>query len=245
MLCESSKIVLIGTGNVATHLAKNLAKCGVCVSQVSGRMFAGLDANADLYIIAVKDDAIPDVVARMPDTKGIVVHTAGSVDMAVLAKKFARCGVFYPLQTFSKNRDLDFSKIPVFLEASDEKTLLELKNFASILTKNINEASSEKRKCLHLSAIFACNFVNHLYALAGDIAEKAGYNIEVLLPLINETAAKIQELSPREAQTGPAVRNDKSVMARHEELLKDDETLLSVYQLLSKSIYQIENTGGV
>ena len=231
MFCEKNKIVLIGTGNVGTQLAKNLRQ----VQQVSGRAFADLDSDADLYIIAVKDDAIPDVVKRMPNTKGIVVHTAGSVDMAVLTEKFPRCGVFYPLQTFSKNRDVDFSEIPVFLEASDEKTLLELKKFASVLTKNINEANSERRKYLHLSAVFACNFVNHLYALAEDIAHKAGYGIDVLLPLINETAAKIRQLSPREAQTGPAVRNDRSVMDKHETLLPEKEK--QIYSLLSKSIF--------
>jgi len=238
MLCEKSKIVLIGTGNVGTQLAKNLVKRGLDVLQVSGRSFVELPADAGLYILAVKDDAIPDVVARMPDTKGIVAHTAGSVDMAVLAGKFARYGVFYPLQTFSKSRDVDFSEIPVFLEANDEKTLSELKNVASILTKNINEANSEKRKYLHLSAVFACNFVNHLYALAGDIVQKAGYDIDVLLPLINETSAKIRELPPREAQTGPAVRNDKTVMNRHLELLKGDEKLQEIYSLLSESIFE-------
>ena len=238
MLCEKSKIVLIGTGNVGTQLAKSLSDKGLHILQVSGRSFVELPANADLYILAVKDDAIPDVVARMSDTKGIVVHTAGSVDMAVLAGKFARYGVFYPLQTFSKSRDIDFSKIPVFLEANDEKTFSELKNFTSILTKNINEANSEKRKYLHLSAVFACNFVNHLYALAGDIAKKAGYNVDVLLPLIHETAAKIRELPPCEAQTGPAVRNDKTVMDRHLELLKDNKNLQEIYRLLSESIFE-------
>ena len=239
MRYAESKIVLIGAGNVGTQLEKALSKRGARVSLVPARSLAGLDADAGLYIIAAKDDAIPDIVKRMPDTKGIVVHTAGSVDMAVLAEKFGRCGVFYPLQTFSKERDLDFSQVPVFLEASDEDTLMELKNFASILTNNIHEASSEKRKYLHLSAVFACNFVNHLYALAGDIAGKAGYNIEALLPLINETAAKIRELSPCEAQTGPAVRNDKAVMARHETLLTEKER--RIYRLLSKSIFELKN----
>ncbi len=237
MLSEKSKIVLIGTGNVGTQLAQSFAERHINFKQLAGRTFSKMDADADLYIIAVKDDAIANVVARMPETMGIVVHTAGSVDLTDLSAKFTRYGVFYPLQTFSKNRKLDFSEIPVLIEAGDEQTLSGLKSFASILTKNVGMATSERRRMLHLSAVFACNFVNHLYALAEDIVQKSGFDIDILKPLIIETAQKVQQMKPVEAQTGPAVRYDKTVMAKHLALLQNDKTKQQIYALLSENIH--------
>jgi len=255
---KTNKIVLIGAGNLATQLAHQLVRKGFCISQVysqttlSAQTLADsinanytisvdeIDKNADLYICALKDDALPEVLSRLKEIKGVIVHTAGSVDIAVFERKFKQFGVFYPLQTFSKTREVAFGNIPIFVEASDSETLQYLKDIAFCISKKVYEANSYQRKMLHLSAVFACNFVNHLYVQADEIVKKSGFDFDVLLPLIDETAQKVHSLNPIGAQTGPAVRFDETIMQKHLSLLENDKDKELIYKLISNNIHEKE-----
>lgn len=248
-------IVFIGAGNVATHMAKAFQKTENKVLQVYSRTLEHarllaeeihadytIDArrirdDADAYIFSIKDDALPYILPQLPNSSGIWIHTAGSVPMDVFANYTRNYGVIYPLQTFSKKRSVNFADIPLFIEASNLETRDIIKMLATTLSSKVYDMESEKRHYLHLSAVFACNFVTHMYTLAADIIEKEGIPFEVLQPLIAETAAKITEISPRDAQTGPAVRFDQHVMKKHLELIKD-KTTKQIYRLLSESIYK-------
>jgi predicted short-subunit dehydrogenase-like oxidoreductase (DUF2520 family) len=254
-----NKIVFIGAGNLATHLAQVFFDKGLIISQIYSRTdisaqdlankveanytssLADIDKEADLYVCAVKDDVMLSVLPFLLGVKGIVVHAAGSVDMSIFEGTVSNYGVFYLLQTFSKNRSVDFKKIPVFLEANNVETLDSLKELAIQLSDNVQEANSEQRKKLHLSAIFASNFTNHMYVLANEIVEKAGFDFSVLQPLIDETAAKVAQIKPIAAQTGPAVRFDQTVMDEHLGLLSDNKKKQLIYQLLSEDIYIMQN----
>lgn len=247
------KVVCIGSGNVATHLvaalkatgadlvqiwSKNPENAAVLAQTVGAQPISDLceaDQSADLYVIAVKDDAIADVCKALKGINGLVVHTSGATDINVLSS-FKNYGVLYPLQTFSKNRQIDFAKIPLCLEAGNQQVLDELKMIALGLSKMIYEVSSEQRKVLHLSAVFACNFVNHLYALGNQVLQPNNLDFELLRPLILETAGKVQHDLPVNVQTGPAVRNDEQTISKHLELLEGKPHLQEIYQTLSKSI---------
>ena len=253
------KVVIIGAGNVATHLSLAIQKTSASIIQVYSRseesvyalanrlgtdrttQIHDITTNADLYLFAVKDDALPVIIPQIPVNKGIWVHTAGSVPMDIFKDYSEHYGVLYPLQTFSKNRETDWRTIPCFVEASspdNEKFLVE---FAGSLSNNVRRLSSEKRKYVHLAAVFACNFSNHLYALAYKLLEEQNIPPDVLLPLIHETASKIMTLSPLQAQTGPAVRYDLNVINRQIELLTDP-VMKELYQLFSQNIYQEANS---
>lgn len=254
------EIVYIGSGNVATHMASALKKSGNSIVQVFSRTLenakvlaskTGAEAiddinqiytKAALYIFSVKDDLINEIARMMPVTSGVWVHTAGSIPIEALhenSKKWysnSGYGVIYPLQTFSKTRDINFSDIPVFVEGSNPEIELFLENVAKTISNNVQHLTGEKRKYLHLSAVFANNFSNHMYTLASRIIEDEGIDFDVLKPLINETVAKVMEMKPEEAQTGPAIRLDDMVMAKHIELLKT-ENIKEIYNLISKSIH--------
>ena len=250
------RIIFIGSGNLATHLAISLHKSKNEIAQIFSHTLenakllaektnanytddiAKIDTDADLYIFSLKDDALPEILAKMPKTKGVWVHTAGSVPINVFSEYPDNYGVIYPLQTFSKNRKISFSEIPVFIEGSDSETTHFLETLAKKISQNVHILSSEKRKYLHLAAVFACNFTNHLYALSAEILEKEGISFDVLKPLIAETAAKVMEMKPKEAQTGPAVRFDEAIMNKQIDLL-GDEKMKEVYKLLSNSIWNI------
>ena len=244
------KVVLIGSGNVAQHLIKAFAKSTtIDVTQVFSRQKEAvtslLDSNkitdnfndlaeADLYIIAVSDDAIATVSSQLPFENRLVVHTSGSVSLDALDKK-NRKGSFYPLQTFSKKAEVDFSQIPIFLESENESDFELLKNVAEIVSNKIYKINSEQRKALHVSAVFVNNFVNHLYQIGNEICIENKVPFEVLKPLILETANKVMTLSPKEAQTGPAIRNDKQTIASHLDFLLD-ENQKNIYKTLTQSI---------
>lgn len=251
----SLSIIFIGSGNVATHLAQALHGAGNRIAQVYSRTLKNakaladkfsaaytdnigeIDRTADLYLFSVKDDVLPDIVVQMPRTSGVWVHTAGSVPMDVFAPRGRNYGVLYPLQTFSKERSINFSEIPVCVEGNDSETEKFLRTVASGISGNVNVLPSEKRKYLHLGAVFACNFTNHLYALAAEIVENQQIPFDMLKPLIAETAAKVMEISPQAAQTGPAVRFDETVMRKHTELIGNEKTK-NIYSVLSESIYR-------
>ena len=243
------QIVLIGSGNVAFHLAKAFTEAQIPISQIFGRNTTELQkiseqfsipfstetlTDADLYIISVSDSSITEVSSLIKNKNALVTHTSGSVSREALSGNY-RKSVFYPLQTFSKSKNLDYSKIPFFIDAQNENDEEILKNLASKISKNVMLANDEKRKYIHLTAVFACNFVNHLYARAKEISDSQGIPFEYFLPLIDETTQKIHELEPKLAQTGPAIRNDEKVLKLHESLLTDEEKL-KIYKTLNESI---------
>lgn len=250
-------VALIGAGNVATHLGLALQKVNISICGVYSRKKSSattlsaqlscfgtthLDAlpQADIYFLAISDDAIIDIARQLTRLfpTATLVHTAGSVPLKALSNIHHPAGVLYPLQTFSKERMIDFSEVPLFIEATDNPTEEKLLDIAHRLSKNVAILPSDKRQLLHLAAVFACNFVNHCYALAEDALANSGVHIDALLPLIQETARKVHELSPCTAQTGPAVRWDKSVMAKHEDLLKTSPAIQEIYRMMSHSIHQ-------
>lgn len=242
--------VIIGSGNVAQHLIKAFAKSGkIDVTQAFSRQketlshlldFSKITNNfndlteADLYIIAVSDDAIAGVSSKLPFENRLVVHTSGSVSIDALDKK-NRNGIFYPLQTFSKKADVDFSQIPLCLESSNETDFEFLTSVAKSISEKVYKINSEQRKALHLAAVFVNNFANHLYQIGNEICIENNVPFDVLKPLIQETANKIMTLSPNKAQTGPAIRNDQQTIARHLDFLLD-ENQKNIYQILTQSI---------
>lgn len=230
------QITLIGTGNLGTNLYEALRRAGHDVAQLPGRSFATSDVKGELVIIAVKDDALPDVANRLKDCDMLVVHTAGSIPMEVIPCR--RRGVFYPMQTFSKNQLVDFTNIPIFLETEQAGDMKVLESLASTLSHNIYHLNGEGRRRLHLAAVFVCNFANHCYALGAEVLKGINIPFDVMLPLIDETASKVHNLSPREAQTGPAVRMDRNVISRQETML--DGRTKDIYHLMSESIHDLK-----
>ena len=230
------RVVLIGRGRLATNLLPALQQAGHEVSSINSRTLENLPEEADVFIIAVKDSALQEVICRA--TKGreqqLFVHTAGSMPMSLFEGYTNRFGVFYPMQTFSKERLVSFADIPVFIEGDNAV----LRPLAESITHSVYELSSADRKYLHLSAVFACNFVNHCYALSAELLEKHGIPFSVMLPLIDETALKVHQLHPLEAQTGPAVRYDENVIQMQSSLLADSPLLQEIYNLLSVSIHR-------
>lgn len=249
------KIVCLGSGNVATHMAAAFKAGGADLVQIWSRDLShaeslanrlgaeginDLDAvyrNADLYLLTVKDDAIELLAAHLRGVEGLVVHTSGATSIDVFKDKgIQNYGVLYPLQTFSKEKTVDFKKIPLCVEAVDPHVLGLLKKMAEILSPVINEVSSADRKLLHLAAVFACNFTNHLYHLSHKVLEQNQLSFDILKPLILETAEKVQSALPYDVQTGPAVRSDEQTMKKHLELLQNMPELAEIYTTLSKSI---------
>lgn len=226
--------------------------CDSCVS------ISDIRTDADVYIFSVKDDALPSLISQLsehlashqhqsPNTHHpILLHTAGSVPISVfpdntltpntqhLSPKY---GVLYPMQTFSKDRNVNFREIPCFVEACDSDTLEAIKGIASKVSDHVLDMSSDKRKKLHLAAVFACNMVNHCYRLAEKVLEEEGIDFSLYLPLIQETANKVKELSPRHAQTGPMVRYDKKIMDAQIALINDERTR-QIYRLMADSIHE-------
>lgn len=244
------KITLIGSGNVAQHLIKAFTKSELVeIAQVFSRKKETLASliefdkivddfqdlkEADLYIIAVTDNAITEVSAQLPFNNQLVVHTSGTASIDTLDAK-NRKGVFYPLQTFSKNKDVDFSVIPICLEAENTFDFRVLDTVAKSISKAIFPINSEQRKALHVAAVFVNNFTNHLYQIGHEICEENKVPFEILKPLIQETADKINTLNPTEAQTGPAKRNDSTTIEAHLEYLTN-ENQKNIYKILTQSI---------
>ena len=196
-------------------------------------------ADADLYIISVSDSSVEEVSKMIKNPAAIVVHTSGSLPKEVLIGDYKKAS-FYPLQTFSKTKELDYTGIPFFIDAEDkddEKTLVDL---ASEISKHVEIADYEKRKYIHLTAVFACNFVNHLFARAKEISDSQQISFDYFMPLIEETFDKIKTVNPKEAQTGPAVRNDKRILEAHKELIKNPEQL-AIYEVMNASIQKMYN----
>ena len=253
------KITLIGAGNLATHLGKALFGAGHHIIQVFSRTHESaaalaarvqsepisdlscLSPDADIYIIAVKDSVLAQVIPQVcaVNPNAVFAHTAGSMPISCFERYASHYGVFYPMQTFSKAREVDFSVIPCFLETSDLDTAQVLKTLADSITTTVYYLDSGKRRYLHLAAVFACNFANHCYALAQQVLQQSDLPFEVLLPLIDETAAKVHDLTPIQAQTGPAVRYDRNVMEAQTRLIADMPLARELYERLSLSIHTL------
>lgn len=256
-ICDT---VVVGSGNVAEALAVAVAAAeGLCLRGVAARngvraaeiaaLAGGVwhgpigDAPAaDLYLVAVSDRAVADVAAALPRVAGAAVaHTAGSVGVDVLRDAgWDACGVVYPFQTFTAGRRVDFSRVPLFVEGAGEGVTERLEAFASRLSRAVYRASSARRRTIHLTGVLACNFVNALYSMAADcLAERESLPPSVLYPLIEETARKAMSLPhPRRGQTGPAVRGDMTVAARHEAMLADEPLQRNIYRLLTEYIWE-------
>lgn len=227
-------VAILGNGNVATHLFSAFSKVkNVSVVQVNSRKLETI-IDTDITIIAVSDDAITEVSKAIKNRNGLVVHTSGAVDISAIQNQ--RKGVFYPLQSFSKNKSVDFKTIPFCLETSTIQDYNLLENLAKSIAEKTFNINSEQRKKLHVAAVFVNNFTNHLYKIANDICEKSNVPFEILYPLIEETAKKVQKISPENAQTGPAKRNDVQTIQNHLENLNLQQQ--RIYELLSKSIQE-------
>ena len=244
------KVTLIGSGNLAQHLLSAFEKStAVELVQVFSRKKENVShlipfdqitdnfddlAEADVYIIAVSDDAITEVSLQLPFKNQLVVHTSGSASMESLSDN-NRKGVFYPLQTFTKGKEVDFKNIPICIESQFNDDYNLLKKVADSISDKVFSINSEQRRSLHVSAVFVNNFVNHLYKIGSDICDGHQVPFEILQPLIRETAEKIVTLSPNEAQTGPAKRNDETTIEVHLDFLSD-ENHKNIYKLLTQSI---------
>ncbi|MBS1520548.1 MAG: DUF2520 domain-containing protein [Bacteroidetes bacterium] len=255
------RITIIGSGNVATHLAAAFKNAGHAIVQVHSRdmhnasllayhvkaeaidNLAQINPETDLFVIAVKDDAIEPIVAELAKYNKLVVHASGATSLQALQKHTQNAGVFYPLQTFSKTRELNFNTVPLCIEGANEKITSTLNELAYTVSQNVYRVNSEQRKTLHLAAVFACNFPNYLYHIAQQLLAEKQLPFDMLRPLILETAEKVQEHLPADVQTGPAVRNDEKTMASHLEQLQQNPDLQAIYKLLSQGIIKMDNRG--
>jgi len=250
-------VVIIGAGNLATQLALALHENGIQIKQVFSRTaesaqalaekvnvpfttsLSQLASDADLYLIAVKDSAIAEILENLNlGENHLIVHTTGSVPMNVLDGFSRNYGVFYPLQSFSKSRKADFTTIPICIEANHPENLMKLQELARKLSSSVHQINSDERKTLHLAAVFVNNFVNHFYVIGAEILQDKKLNFDLLKPLIHETAAKIETMQPLDAQTGPAKRNDTLVINDHLKMLQDKPEFQKIYSFVANNIFQ-------
>lgn len=250
------RICLIGAGNLATQLGMVLSEKGHQIVQVWSRTpesaaklasklncpsvteISSIVSETDIYIVAINDTAIESVLAQRTWGNKLVVHTAGSTPMSILSPFCTNFGVFYPFQTFTKEKKVDFDQLPVCIEANTPQNLEILHKLAQSITQNIKLIDSDQRQQIHLSAVFVCNFVNHFYTIGEELLREKGIDFEILKPLILETASKVVYQSPESSQTGPASRNDKIVMAKHLAMLAKHPDLEDLYSVISERIIQ-------
>jgi hypothetical protein len=249
-------ITIIGAGKLATNLGVELKEKGFHIKEIFSRTersanrlaellncskttsFEQINKDSDLYIIALKDDAFLDALPKICNERkdAIFLHTSGSLLMSSFAPYANRFGVLYPIQTFSIDKLLSFSDIPIFIDANNEDTLNTIKSIATSISKKVYHLNDTDRKFLHIAAIFACNFSNYCYSVAQEILENRSIPFEIILPLIDETAKKVHKMSAIEAQTGPAARKDTKVIESHIQLLESNKALQSLYKEMSSQI---------
>ena len=253
------KVTFIGSGNVATHLANSYFSKGVSVSQVYSRkldhakeLAEGVDANPidnlkllnltdiTLLIVAVKDDEIKSISQRIESAGVPVVHTSGTISIDSVSNHESH-GVFYPLQTFSKEKEMDLSSVPFCIEANSKSVRNLLIDMASIISNDVRNIDSETRKSLHLAAVFACNFSNHMLTIADELLEDVGQDVSILNPLVKETINKALNSNPEKVQTGPAIRNDRKVIENHVNRLSTKPNLQRIYKDITESIINWKN----
>ena len=243
-------ISFIGSGNVATHLGLALKNKNYQIKQVFSRtlenakiLAQSLDAEAtndllslrtvDLIIISIKDNEISEIIKKINNSP--IVHTSGSVDITVFENNFKQCGVFYPLQTFNKDINLDFSNIPICIETNNKEFEIKLRDLANCISNKVIYMNSEQRKQLHIAAVFSANFSNHMFLIAENILNKAGIRFSILLPLIQQTIKKLEKNKAKDIQTGPARRKDTSIIKDHLSNIKDKD-IKEIYHKISASI---------
>lgn len=249
------RISIVGSGNVATHLAAAFTNAGHTIVQVWSRDFEkanllayhvksvaveeveSLDRNTDLTIIAVKDDAIAGIAAKLKLGDILLAHTSGSTPLSILKGASANIGVLYPLQTLSKEKEVSFNDVPLLIEGNSTEVVERLESLATSVSSQVLEINSEKRLSLHVAAVFASNFVNYLYSRSKEILDTQDLDFELLRPLILETARKVQQSNPQDVQTGPAVRNDRETIRKHLAFLaSENPQLQALYETLSQDI---------
>lgn len=228
-------IAVIGGGNVAVHMA-NALKSKANVVMVNSRTLLNLPSKADLYIISVSDDVIESVVSKLPGIDGILCHTSGSRSISCLDGFNGSTGVLYPLQTFSKGTSLDYSEIPIFTEADNDTAWQIIDEVAHLFSGNVHHADFKMRRCLHVAAVFASNYVNYLWSISSDILADGNMKFDMLQPLISETMRKAIDIGPLKAQTGPARRHDAGVIESHIEFLSGHPDIADLYRQLSCNI---------
>ena len=254
---NKKKVVIIGSGNVATHLARGLApECAIV--QVYSRQLehaqrlaktlvgcqatsdlSALELNADVYIISVSDDAISQIAMQVPDNGALWLHTSGTIGLEVLKEYRTHCGVLYPMQSFSRELAVDWKQVHIFIEGDNEQSLKQINMLAHMLTEKVIPCDSEQRRILHVAAVFSCNFANHMWAQASSLLAKYGLPFDAMMPLIENTVEKLRHLTPAQSQTGPAQRGDRKVMACHMAMLEGQQR--EIYRLLSESIMETSN----
>ncbi len=251
------KIVIIGSGNVATHLGKGLQRAGHKILQVYSRSESSsktlarklsctftseidhISNLADFYFVALSDEAIKPFLQKFKIRDQVIIHTSGSVSISIFGKKFKNSGVFYPVQTFSMKRGVDFKNIPVCIEANNAVAKKKITTLAKSLTGKIHFLDSRQRKVIHLAAVFANNFSNHLLTMAEHLLRQENISFDLLRPLILESALKVQHESPGDMQTGPAKRGDVMVLQEHLKMLSDKKQFREIYKLISESISEM------
>ncbi|MBN1651320.1 MAG: DUF2520 domain-containing protein [Bacteroidales bacterium] len=252
-------VVIVGSGNVASHLAFAFKEVGIQLLGIYSRHYenaqelaakTGVKAirnlqeiplDADAYLYAVNDVVLPEVLKNSPDIEGLMMHTSGTVGLDVFPDRFKRTAVFYPLQTFTKDKEVDFSAIPILIESKNKADLKLIDALGRNLSTSIRITNSEQRKQIHLAAVFACNFSNYMFYIAQDLLQEKGLDFNLLKPLINETVDKINTLSPAESQTGPAKRKDFATLNKHLEMLKHNPVYLNIYHSISEQIQKINS----
>ncbi len=257
-----SSVVMVGAGNLASHLALALARSGIRILQIVNRSpqrgiklakkcgasytseLISIDCNADLYIVAVSDQVLPLIAGKMKLEGKLVVHTSGTVEMNVLQCISQNTGVLYPLQTFNESRRVNFRKIPLCIEARNEIGLQMLTEMAARLSSKVYRLDGNQRKVIHLAAVIACNFTNYMYTIAEDLITRNNLPFEFIRPLIEQTARNAKHDNLFRLQTGPAVRGDLEVMEEHLRLLTNDEEYREIYSLLSKNIIKHKTRNG-
>ncbi|HVW97384.1 MAG TPA: DUF2520 domain-containing protein [Mucilaginibacter sp.] len=255
------RITLIGSGNVATHLAAAFKNAGHRIVQVYSREMqhaallayhvaaepvddlSAISGETDIFIISVNDDAIVPVAKKLTGFKKLMVHTSGATSLDALLSFTGNAGVFYPLQTFSKTREVDFLTVPLCVEGGSLVISNQLMELARTVSNDVRQVSSAQRRVLHLAAVFACNFPNYLYDIAQQLLAASDLDFSILKPLILETAQKVQGSLPADVQTGPAVRNDRTSMQAHLQMLDNQPEFRAVYELLSQMIIKKNNAG--
>jgi predicted short-subunit dehydrogenase-like oxidoreductase (DUF2520 family) len=256
---EQLNLAFIGAGNVAWHMGHEFVRNGAIVKQVISHTVSSAhklaialgasysnnltDLIPDIHIciISISDDFLGEVIENTRFGNSLVLHTAGSIPMEIFKGHAKNYGVFYPFQTITKGRELNWKKIPLLIEASNNKNLLKTRELGTLISDYVLEIDSLTRMNLHLAAVFACNFSNHMYALAEKLMIEQGLGFDILIPLISETAAKVLKIKPAKAQTGPAIRDNRSIMDKHLRMLDPHPEMKEIYRLISESIRRISN----
>lgn len=249
-------VVIIGAGNLATNLSFALRNAGFNIVQVYSRTYQSaellanklsasftnnikeIEPHADLYIASLSDDSLLDIIQQVNFSPSLLVHTSGSLPMDLLKKYAKDYGVIYPLQTFTKNKISDFKTIPICIEANNKDTEKKLIEISNKISTQIHLFNSDQRSKIHLAAVFACNFTNHMYTIAEEILQKENVSLDILKPLLKETLSNALISSPLKAQTGPAMRNDIKIMTKHKEMLTYNPLFEKIYSFVSESIYK-------